>query len=178
LSVSEASRTLTFRFAIDAAETVRAGREVQRTKGRRWLTWAIWPMLALLTAMYLVGGEPLRDLWRIGLVALFLGALQLGVPLIQRWQLRRMYASSPVLREPQVYTFSDAGVTITGGPANLSLGWDAFVRAMETREFFLLFSNPRSAYYLPKRAIGTPADVGELRALLDAHLGSRAETMR
>lgn len=167
-------QALEYRLDIDPAETVRATRVVRRGLGRPWLTWAAGAMLLLNVGLNLAGGARLRDLWLFGATALALLALSLAVPLIQTWHFRRLYASTPSLRGPQVYRLSGEGVTITGGPATTSLGWDAFVKAMETPEFFLLFYNKRCAYYLPKRVIGGPAEQSALRALLDACLGSRA----
>ena len=169
---------LTYEFHLDPAETVRAGREVQRRQRLAWIEWAVWPMLAILTAFYLISGTPWQDLWLLGLVAAFFLCLRWLAPRIQRWQLRRAYSETPSLRGPQVYQFTDAGLTIRGGAASTTLGWDSFVKADETREFFLLFYSKRCAYYLPKRVAGDEGERNALRALLRAKLGARAAGLR
>lgn len=168
-------RKLTFRLDLDPAETVRATRAARKTRRWAWLSWAIYPVILLTCVLYLATGTPLWELWRYAAVMAGLAALSLLASFTQRRALRRAYQNTPSLRVPQVYTFSDAGLSIANGMATTSLGWDAFVRAMETREFFLLFYNDRSAYYLPKRVIRGPAAEAELRALLDAHLGVRSK---
>jgi len=164
---------LDYRFEVDPAETVRASREVARGRGGPWLPWAVWLILLVEAVLSLLSGARLRDLWLLGVAALLYGSILLATPWLQRRRLRRLYAGTPSLREPQLYRFSDEGLEIRGGPATTSLGWAALVRAKETREFFLLFYNERCAYYLPKRAMSGPADEARLRALLDARLGSR-----
>ena len=134
-------------------------------------------MLIGMAVFYLATGTAWQDLWLLGVAALFLGALTLATPWVQRRQLRRAYAETPSLREPQVYRFSDAGLSITGGPATITLGWDAIVEALETEEFFLLFYSKQCAYYVPKRATGGIAEQGALRALLRRHLDTRASTL-
>ena len=165
---------LIYEFNIDAAETVRASRAVQRRQRFAWIAWAVWPILLALTVLYLATGVPWQKLWLLGPVALFILTVQLLTPRIQRWQLRRAYAETPNLLGPQVYRFSDAGVSITGGAATTTLGWDSFVEAAETDEVFLLFYSKRRAYYVPKRAVGKGIYQSALRALLRAKLGRRA----
>ena len=168
------SAPLTYEFQIDSAETVRASRVVRRRQRFAWIAWAVWPVLVGLAALYLASGVPWQNLWLLGLVALFLLTLQWLTPRIQRWQLRRAYAETPNLRGPQVYQFSDAGLSITGGAATTTLGWDSFVEVAETDEFFLFFYSKQCAYYVPKRAVGKGIYQRALRGLLRAKLGRRA----
>jgi hypothetical protein len=169
---------LTYEFQIDSAETVRASRAVHRRQRFAWLVWAIWPLLLALAVLYLASGVPWQNLWLLGVVALFLLTLQWLTPWIQRWRLRRAYAETPNLRGPQVYRFSDAGLSITGGAATVTLGWDSFVEAAETDEFFLFFYSKRYAYYVPKRVVGKGIYQSALRGLLRAKLGPRAAGIR
>lgn len=119
-------------------------------------------------------GVPWQNLWLLGLVALLLLTVQLLTPRIQRWQLRRAYATTPNLRGPQIYQFSDAGLSITRGAATTRLGWDSFVEVAETDEFFLFFYSKQCAYFVPKRAVGREIYQRALRGLLRGQLGRRA----
>ena len=168
------SNPLVFQFSLDPAETVRASRVIQRRGWFGWVSRAVWPLLVLLTVLYLISGASLQELWRLGLVAIILAVLSFGSPMLQRWQLRRAYNNTPNLRGPQKYQLSDAGVQITGGAGNVSLGWESFVEVAETDEVFLLFYSKRCAYYLPKRAVPSPTDIQAVRDLLRKHVGARA----
>ena len=57
---------------------------------------------------------------------------------------------------------------------NSELNWSAFKKAVETREFFLLYFSPNMAYYLPKRSIQHASDAEGVRALLRQKLGQKA----
>jgi len=181
LSIAESRpRVLTIRFDVDAGEAVRALREVRRSLRRWWAVppWVTFGLMGFLAALYLATGNSLSDLWLLGLAAVMVAGITLAEPLIQRRLFRRRFAATPSLRVPQAYTLSDAGLSITAGPTTASLEWDAFVKATETREFFLLFYNDQCAYYLPKRVVGGAPAESELRALLADHLGSRAQAGR
>jgi hypothetical protein len=172
------SAPLIYEFHIDPTETVRASRVVQRRQRFAWITWAVWPLFAALAVFYLATGTPWQDLWLLGVAASFLLALQLLAPRLQRWQLRRAYAETPNLRGPQVHQFSDSGLSITGGSAATTLGWDSFVEVTEVNDLFLFFYSKKGAYYLPKRVVGGEVERRALRKFLRGRLGPRAAGIR
>jgi hypothetical protein len=172
----------TYEFRLDPAETVRAIHDVQRRRGfaflhsSRW-DWAIWAVFVAMAVLYFFLPVDLRPLWLIGVIAFFLAGLISFVPWIVRGQLRREYRDNPSLQGPQVYQFSDAGLTITAGATMLTLGWDAFVDAAETPAFFLFYYTKRQAYYFPKRAVSDEQELHRLRELIRAKMGERAVTL-
>jgi membrane-bound metal-dependent hydrolase YbcI (DUF457 family) len=170
---------LTYEFRLDADETIRAIRAVQRRQRAGWLhsdiwQWFLWPVVVGMAVLYFFLPADLRALWLVGIVAFFLAALAGHTPSLVRWQLRRAYRETPSLQGLQTYQFSDAGLTITGGATTVTLGWDAFVDAAETTEFFLLYYSKRSAYYVPKRVVGDEPELRRLRELIHNKLGDRA----
>lgn len=158
---------LQYSFVIDPAETVRATRLLRR-RPLRWAHWAVWPILALLAAFYASLGVPLRELWVVGLVVGVLLALQLMGPLLQRRQVKRFYADAPKATRPHVYRFDEDGLTISSGGSATTLAWAALREARESSEFFLLHFARGSAYYLPKRALGSPLEEQRLREFIGA----------
>ena len=171
------SAPLVFEFLPDAAETVRASALIQRRARFGWVRLTLWPALIFLGALYAYSGVAWRDMWLLYLSAAFVLMLTVGGPAIQRWQLGRLYAGSPILRAPQQYEFTVDGVSIRGGPAASTMRWDAFREAVETDEFFLFYLSPRIAYYLPRRAITDRRAANELRVLLHSVLGDRARAV-
>ncbi|MEX2281945.1 MAG: YcxB family protein [Gemmatimonadota bacterium] len=177
------TQPLTYEFRLDPDETIRAIRDVQRRQGFGWLHsaiwhWALWPVVVGMAVLYFFLPTDLRALWLVGIVAFLLAALAGLTPSVVRWQLRRDYRETPSLQGIQVYQFSDAGLTITGGATMVTLGWDAFVDAAETTEFFLFYYSKRQAYYLPKRAVGEDLERRRLRELIQLKLGDRATGFR
>lgn len=169
---------LTFAFRLDPAETVRAGRDLERRKRFAWVTRLFVPAMATLVVLFVVSGTPFRDLWWLGVLSVVVVVGSALLPLILRWQLRRTYAETPNLQGPQVYQFSDGGLSMSAGAGTTTLGWDSFVEVIETKEFFLFYYSKRGAFYLPKHATGDEAQRTALRDLLRAHLGPRAEGLR
>jgi hypothetical protein len=131
------------------------------------------PLLFGMALLFLRSGVSWQDLWLFWVLILSLGTMQIAAPYLERRQLQRVYNETPSLRGPQVYHFSDTGLAITGGSTTVKLEWDAILEAVETKELFLLFTSRRWAHYLPKRAIGDPAEEGELRRFLSNRLGGR-----
>jgi hypothetical protein len=168
------STSLRYEFSLAAAETVRANQVIARRSPMAWMQLAIWPILGFLALPYLLGGSSWRDLRLLFITGAFLALLQLAVPWLQRRQLRKVYAETPTLRGPQVYELDQAGLHIRGGSAVTSLGWDAVLEVLETKEGFLFFFAKQSGYLLPKRAVGDAAALAELRAFVRAMVGARA----
>src|SRR5687768_9841414 len=172
------SLPLVFEFQPVPAETVRASRSIQRRVRFGWMRWLTWPMLLGLVVMYRANGVPWSQMGFVWFAVVMLVALSFGGPGLQRWQLKRAYAQSPILRERQQYEFTSDALTIRGGPAASRFEWNAFLEAVETEEFFLLYVARRTAYYLPKRAINGPDAENALRALLHSAMGDRARDVR
>ena len=48
---------------------------------------------------------------------------------------------------------NDRALTIESGDSKAELRWSAFVRAVETDEFLLLYAGSRSGYYIPRKLL-------------------------
>jgi hypothetical protein len=160
-----------YEFLVDPAEQARASAVVKRN---HWLQRYNWSAAA---GAVLYGGWNAMTGGYLGVtvVALLggavLAALHFLAPAFEARQLRRMLASVPGLDQPHVYTFSDAGLEMTGGPRTVSLRWDGIVSVGETREFFLFYVAKNWAHYLPKRVIGGSERESELREFVESKTG-------
>jgi hypothetical protein len=101
---------------------------------------------------------------------LVLGGIVLALPLLQRWQLKRLYRHTPTWQQEQTHEFSEVGFRMSNPLSNSLTRWDAFLEVFETREFFLFYISRAMAYFLPKRAITTPEQLRDLRALVETEL--------
>src|SRR3989441_11681780 len=54
---------------------------------------------------------------------------------------------------------SDAGLEVACVVAKVAVPWLAIYKVVETSRFFLFYINKRCAYYIPKRAVGDPAQI-------------------
>ncbi len=91
-----------------------------------------------------------------------------------RRQFQKQIDSSPALQKPQRIEITEDGVI---GTTELSKGetrWEAVIEAIETSEHFYLFTAKKMAMVLPKRAFADTTQIGQLRELVAAKLGSRA----
>ena len=167
------NQPLSFEFMLDEAEQVRVGRLVDRR--RRKLHW--WRLLGLTLVLVPVVctvllGWPLASLTQYLVALAVVSALALMVPLIQRWQVQRMFRESPALRGPLTYELKPSGFALRTPLTSAEVSWDAIREAIETPDMFVMFLTQRFAYYIPKRVIGSRAS--ELRAFLADRLGDRA----
>jgi hypothetical protein len=174
LTPGELPVTRTYSFSLDPAEAVRATQAVlKQQRGFYGFHWMALGALAAFGFFVFVLGVPWQTVWIIGAVALLFFAVEVVTPLLLRRAFRRTFAETPALQHPQVYSFDETGLRISGGPAVTALGWDGIVRVVETEEFFLLFYSKQCAYFLPKRAIDGSSGA-HLREVLHHHLGARA----
>ncbi len=142
---------------------------------RKWGFWIFIAVLLLVVAApvllaALKGYPATQIIASLVPYLLIFGVLLLGMPLWQRWALRRVYRTTPSLQQEQRHEFSEEGFRLSNPLSNTLIRWDALVDAIETREFFLLYISPSIAYFLPKRAVATQTELRELRVLLRAQL--------
>jgi len=151
-----------------------------RRKRSYWILVAV-----LLLVLLILGIVPALQGYSAGEVVatmlpylLIFGLILGGLPVVQRWQLRRVYQHTPSLQQEQTHEFSEAGFRMSNPLSNTLVRWDAFLEVVETKEFILLYISRSMAYFLPKRAIQDPGQLQELRSLLNRELGGRAAKLR
>jgi hypothetical protein len=106
---------------------------------------------------------------------LFIGAGWLWIGLGGSYQLsaRIQFSKNPVLREPRRLEITDEGVTTDAGIASSQMSWKAYLRFVEWKDSFLLYTSPVCFVIIPKRVL-QPAQVDELRQLLKMNVGKDA----
>ena len=147
--------------------------------GNRWLVPAIalgGP--AVIVTLHLLAGDSLeralfRNVFWIVLGLLFL----LGYPLAVRLNLRSFVGANPELGAPQLYRFTETGVDLRGGPADVSVAWPNITEAVETKAVLLLFTGRTMAHVLPRGAIAAAGQLEAVRQLLRERLGERAHLL-
>jgi len=83
---------------------------------------------------------------------------------------RAMLASKPKLHQEYQLTFSDQGVRFRTDSIDSTIGWSIYERAVEVRNFYLLYWARRQFTVIPKRAFETSTDMLTFEALLFAHI--------
>ena len=130
----------------------------------------------VIIGMNLAAGHTVGDAVRTngviyaGLVIIWL----VGLPLLTRWSSARMLRTTPSFQGELEYSFTTAGMKVRSPVSFAEITWATFVRAIETREFFLLFHNKQIASFLPKSAFGSTEEQQEFRSLVSNQLGDRA----
>jgi YcxB-like protein len=109
------------------------------------------------------------------LYPLLLGAFWTWIGLGKTYQLaaKKQFTKNPVLREPRSIELNDEGVTTDAGIASSQVSWKAYLRYVESKDTFLLYTNPACFIIVPKRVL-QPEQVNELRQLFQAHIGKEA----
>ena len=163
---------LRFSFRPTPAEHARAATIILRRKRGFWIFIIVLVLVVVAPVLFaaLKGYPATRIVASLVPYLLIFGVLFLGMPLWQRWALQRVYRTTPSLQHEQTHEFSEEGFRLSNPLSNTLIRWDAFVDALETREFFLFYISPSIAYFLPKRAVPTHPELQELRVLLRAQL--------
>jgi YcxB-like protein len=160
------------RFVNTAELLVAANQAILRlSPWRRWagLLVAGGFGVAIVGIVILGGGSAVDAIEANGGFILALAAFwTIGIPWVNRWQARRSWSATPSLQGEKVFSFDEAGVSMTTPVSAVRLAWTAFVRTAETPDFFLLFHNTSQAIYIPKNALETGRDTARLRQILSA----------
>ncbi|NUO64714.1 MAG: YcxB family protein [Gemmatimonadaceae bacterium] len=166
------------RFTVTPAMVYRAQRAIQRHV--RWIRWMGYLVVGgyplAIIALTLAYGGTIRGairanwIWMLAFPLLWFVVL----PLLQRWTAVRTVRSTRTLQGDHAYTFAPDGVTVVTAVSTSQLAWSAFVRAVETPEFVLLFQNHITAMFIPRTAFDGPAELQAWRDLVAARIGARA----
>lgn len=124
---------------------------------------------------------------RVSYETFFLAIISIGVglKLLQRvleWGVPRMAAGSfrnnnPCAPHPMRRELDDVGLHTGCEVVTTLLRWEGIAQVVETPEFFLFYYMPRSADYLPKRAVGSDAMLERTRSFLRTRLGAKARLL-
>ena len=125
---------------------------------------ALVAVVFVSVGVLVVGGHPYLWptwqplFWLVGLWA----ALLYATPW---WASRRQFLHQPGAQGPRTMCVDNVGVQWEWGSGSASVEWKNFIRVVESKRQFLLYSSPACFNVLPKRAL-TPAAMSEFRELL------------
>lgn len=99
--------------------------------------------------------------------------MTLAMPLTTMFNVYSMRRRNPSLGK-QTWVLTPDEYSVSGALFNTTLKWDAFIKARETRHFFLLYFSSRWAQFIPKSAVGSGDELRAIRSLIHQKLGSKA----
>ncbi len=120
--------------------------------------WII-ALVVILGAMLCVATAMLGDLastLRLAPLLVIVGGLTLAFPaLIGRLQAWRVQRNDPNVGHPFTHMLDHSGLHVGMRTVNAELKWSGMYMVRETPDMFLFYYNRRTAYFLPKRALGS-----------------------
>ena len=121
----------------------------------------------VLTVVLAIAGRGVN--WQLTGSLVLCGVLLTVSPWLQGSQLYRFAARQGNWRA----TVADSGLVLTTDNSSLTVNWHMQSRFLETTDLFVLLSGDKNATgltVLPKRGAQYPANVEQLRAILDRNL--------
>ncbi len=158
-------------------------RATRAVLSRLWTTYVAWGIFVgipfLLVIVMLCCGQDISEpgIWDLPAWAILLGGfLFMGglIPLIQMFNVSSMRCRNPSIDGVQTYTITQDGYTVQGNLFDTTLKWNAFLKAIETKHFILLYISTRWAHFIPKAA-ATEDDLKAIRAILHKNLGPKTK---
>jgi len=144
-------------FSLTADEYVNLMRYIVNWRRYAWLMG--FALLFVGVQVFLNGLQALLYLLVIVVFAIFMYFST------QR-SIRKVFEMSPHLNLPLRYHITEDEFQVITDEVQNSYTWDAFWKAREVPEWFLLHQNERVYNYVPKRAFNSPAEVEEFRKFL------------
>lgn len=86
-------------------------------------------------------------------------------PVILYFRARGQVKRNKAYQQPLNYAADVMGITISQGEQQLTVEWKQFVKIVETKQQFLVYSNPMYAFIFPKSGLGDGC-ADELRKLI------------
>ena len=174
------SQPITFSSTISFWTQYRATRAIVNRLSSTYIAWGFFVGLPLLLVivMLCLGLDifaPLENglpTWVIPVGGLVF--MLVFIPLIQCLNVSSMRRRNPSVSGLQTYTITPVGYSIKGSLFDTTLKWDAFLKAIETKEFILLYVSARWAHFIPKAA-ATTSDLQAIRTIIHEKLGTKAK---
>jgi len=162
-------------FQLDQSDIARGNADVAFGKLTPYKWVVIAASSAVFTEMFVVlifpqmqGSGRWEELVAAGVVGLVVWPALLLVTV--RWNASRtakdLLKNSPALRGPTRWSFSDAGIQVSGPTGNSNVEWKAFIKAQETEPQFLLYPYTHIAYVIPKRYFAGQEEIRDFREML------------
>ena len=171
---------ITLSTPVDFWTHYRASRAVIARTWNTYLAWAFFfgiPLLVVIAMFFLhqdiaapgLFGWPAWLLPVLGF--LFMAVLMPLTHMINIYSYRRR---NRAVGSEQKYVLTPEAYSVSGSLFDTTLKWHAFIKARETRRFFLLYVSSRWAHFIPKAAITSANDMSAIRSLIRQKLGRNA----
>ena len=171
--------SITISAPIDFWTHYRASRAVVARFSSSYVAWAfLFGAPVALLVFLLLTHRPITEPGPFGWPAWILpvvGFLFMSVlmPLTTMFNVYSMRRRNPSVGN-QTWVLTPEHYSISGNLFDTTLKWDAFIKARETRRFFLLYVSSRWAHFIPKSAVCSRDELGAIRSLIRQKLGSKA----
>ena len=173
----DGSDAVCVRFSLTAAEYGAALRHLSWSLGGFKLS-AAWIAVIVVYGVAVLVGSDVASLGHIPTVYAVFGTAVLAVGLVLALLLlsslylrpNREYRRDAAVRGEQGLCFSDLDITLSAVHGESRVQWGFFLRAIETRDLYLLRYRRRFGMIVPKRAFANPGDEARFRELVRGHL--------
>ena len=157
--------SVTLSAPIDFWTHYRASRAVISRTWNTYISWAFFfgvPLAFVVTLLLLhrdmndpgVFGWPAWMLPIMGFV--FMAVL---MPLTHMFNIYSYRRRNRSVGSVQTYSITLNEFAVSGNLFDTKLKWDAFIKARETKRFFLLYISSRGAHFIPKSAVKSISDL-------------------
>jgi hypothetical protein len=168
------SATIRISFQLSPREWYRANVAISTVNLRtlRFLAWVSVALLIACAVLKAVGTGSLASAATnlLPLFAILPIAVLAGIYVAPYYTSKSVYKNSVSLKSPIQYSFSDDGVTQKSVTGRGEVLWTAYIKARETRDWFLLYTQKRLAHPLPKRAFANEDEIVEFREMIRRHV--------
>ena len=96
-------------------------------------------------------------------VAAALVGLGFALPYLLAWNILR---TSPLFKGELRHVFNDTGVETVTSASQSRVDWSGFYRAVEIKDFVLLYMSSRVFYIVPKKSFSSPGQLEAFKSLL------------
>jgi hypothetical protein len=143
-----------------------------RSVARKWLTRLFMSITLVLAVILLIGliVKPDAQDAKILMPYFVFAFLWIGPMLVlPRWSARRQFLKQPGAQGPRTVLIDPTGVHWRWNGGSSDIAWKNYVRAVEGKFQFLLYTSPACFNIIPKRALSSDGLL-ELRRILNQNI--------
>lgn len=143
-------------------------------RNRSWLYGLLTAALLITFALFVLwlvtraSSTTVADLTVAMAILLYLIVFVWGIP---RWTARSQFSRQPSAHGTRTMLLDGTGIHWRWNGGSSDIQWSTFIKWLESKNQFLLYSSPACLNMVPKRVL-TPEQLVELRALLTKNIRS------
>ena len=153
--MNENKLEIEFNFSIE--EAVIVGKELTKRSNRmvKYAPYIGFAFLGYLGYYWIISGHYPASNY----IPLIFGLLLISIPLLTIFATKKNFKKNPLANKKYQYKFDNNNIEVKIGSIESKLNWNNIIKVEKVKKGYLMFTQPRSAYWIPKSSMSRSSEL-------------------